>query len=166
MVAATTVGTAVKILFIVLLMMMIASFAHLLTIDDGLSSCFNLKARWMVAASTDFAIKMVVIGAWIVYKESNWMVPIALIASAFVLGSVTTCGYILMQFFKLSPEESSKDPLYFVLVRSHKKDHATMGVSVVTGRVIISALGCLMLGVIIYTGLADWLPSHPKPFAK
>ncbi|KAJ9545967.1 hypothetical protein OSB04_025674 [Centaurea solstitialis] len=80
--------------------------------------------------------------------------------------SIITCGYILVQFFKLSPEESSKDPLYFVLVRSHKKDHATLGVSVVTGRVIISALGFLMLGVLIYTGLADWLPSHPKPFAK
>ncbi|XP_024971309.1 uncharacterized protein LOC112510208 [Cynara cardunculus var. scolymus] len=163
--AAASVGIAVKTLFIVLFITMVASFAYLLTID-GLGSCFNLNARWMVAGVTDFTIKIVVIGAWLVYKESNLMVPVALIASAFLLGSVTTCGYIIVQFFKLSREESSKDPLYFVLVRRHKTDHITVGVSIVTARVIISALGCLMLGVLIYTGLADWLPSHPKPFAR
>lgn len=165
MATAASVGIAVKTLFIVLFIMMVASFAYLLTVD-GLGSCFNLNARWMAAAFIDFTIKMVVIGAWLFYKESNWMVPLALLASAFVLGSVTTCGYILVQFFKLSPEESSKDPLYFVLLRRHKRDHVTVGVSVVTARLIISALGCLMLGVLIYTGLADWLPSHPKPFAR
>ncbi|KAI3757448.1 hypothetical protein L6452_04985 [Arctium lappa] len=165
MAAAASVGIAVKTLFIVLFIMMVASFAYLLAID-GFGSCFNIKARWMVAGVTDFTIKMVVIGAWLLYKESNWIVAVALLASAFVLGSVTTCGYILVQFFKLSPEESSKDPLYFVLVRRHKRDHVTVGVSVVTARVVISALGCLMLGVLIYTGLADWLTSHPKPFSR
>ncbi|KVI07216.1 hypothetical protein Ccrd_014406 [Cynara cardunculus var. scolymus] len=87
--AAASVGIAVKTLFIVLFITMVASFAYLLTID-GLGSCFNLNARWMVAGVTDFTIKIVVIGAWLVYKESNLMVPVALIASAFLLGR---CGW-------------------------------------------------------------------------
>nr|KAJ0184913.1 hypothetical protein LSAT_V11C900471370 [Lactuca sativa] len=31
-------------------------------------------------------------------------------------GIVTTCGYIVLQFYKLTPEESSKDPIYFVWI--------------------------------------------------
>lgn len=41
--------------------------------------------------------------------------------SFFVPYSVTTCGYIILQFFKLTPEESSKDPFYFVLARHQKR---------------------------------------------
>ncbi|KAI3768074.1 hypothetical protein L2E82_18506 [Cichorium intybus] len=42
---------------------------------------------------------------------------------AFVLlyTSVTTRGYIVLQLFKLTPEESSKDPQYFVLLRHLKR---------------------------------------------
>ena len=38
-----------------------------------------------------------------------------------MLCSLATCGYILIQFHKLSPEEFSKDPLYFVLVRHQNR---------------------------------------------
>ncbi|GKD72122.1 reverse transcriptase, RNA-dependent DNA polymerase, partial [Tanacetum coccineum] len=79
---------------------------------------------------------------------------------------LATCGYILIQFHKLSPEEFSKDPLYFVLVRHQNRDMAqqTHGASVVTARVIFSGLGCLMLGILIYTIVIDLSPSHDKSF--
>ncbi|GJV06170.1 leucine-rich repeat, cysteine-containing subtype protein [Tanacetum coccineum] len=75
---------------------------------------------------------------------------------------LATCGYILIQFHTLSQEELSKDPLYFVLVRHQNRDVAqqTHGASVVTARVIFSGLGCLMLGVLIYTIVIDLSLSH------
>ncbi|KVI07215.1 Protein of unknown function DUF1475, partial [Cynara cardunculus var. scolymus] len=96
--------------------------------------------------------------AWFVYKESNWTVAAAIIASTWLVGSITTCGYIFVQFFKLSPEESSTNPLYFV-------DHVR--ISVVTARVIVSALGCLMVGVLIYSFIVNASsPYHSNPVAR
>ncbi|KAF4347167.1 hypothetical protein G4B88_011463 [Cannabis sativa] len=61
--------------------------------------------------------------------------------------------YILIQLFKLSPQEANEDPIYHVLLRhSNKNDVETKAKhSVVTARVFFSALGCVMLGALIYT---------------
>nr|KAJ0210783.1 hypothetical protein LSAT_V11C400222340 [Lactuca sativa] len=60
--------------------------------------------------------------AWIVYKESSLIKAVVLISIEIIVGSLVTCGYIALRFFKLSHEESSKDPLYFLLVRHQKRD--------------------------------------------
>ncbi|GKD64932.1 reverse transcriptase, RNA-dependent DNA polymerase, partial [Tanacetum coccineum] len=79
---------------------------------------------------------------------------------------VFTCGYIALQFFKLSPEESSKNPVYFVLARhqkgdvvGHKRRH-----SVVIAKVIVAALGCFMLGFLTHAIIVDGSPFQAKYF--
>ncbi|KAJ9545971.1 hypothetical protein OSB04_025678 [Centaurea solstitialis] len=163
MAAKTTVAIAVKTLMIVLCVVMGVAFAYVFSVH-GYASCFDLQSRWMITPVTDFFISIVVIGAWFVYKESNWLVAAALIVSSCFAGSITTCGYILVQFFKLSPEESSANPLYFVLVRRHKRDHIQL--SIVTARMIVSALGCFMVGVLIYSFIVDGSPFNGKPVAR
>ncbi|GJX49483.1 reverse transcriptase, RNA-dependent DNA polymerase [Tanacetum coccineum] len=78
--------------------------------------------------------------------------------------SVFTCGYIALQFFKLSPAESSKNPIYFVLARhqkgdvvGHKRRH-----SVVIAKVIVAALGCFMLGFLTHAIIVDGSPFQAK----
>ncbi|XP_024969094.1 uncharacterized protein LOC112508647 [Cynara cardunculus var. scolymus] len=141
-----------------------AAFAYVFA-NNGYLSCFDIQSRWMAAAMAEFNINIVLIWAWFVYKESNWTVAAAIIASTWLVGSITTCGYIFVQFFKLSPEESSTNPLYFVLVKHHKRDHVR--ISVVTARVIVSALGCLMVGVLIYSFIVNASsPYHSNPVAR
>ncbi|KAI3771346.1 hypothetical protein L6452_02509 [Arctium lappa] len=115
---------------------------------------------WMAALLIDFYIHIAIIGAWVVYKESSWIMATVWVILLICLGSVTTCGYIVLQFFKLTPEESSKDPLYFVLARHQKRDvtEHRKGPSVVTARVIFVVLGCLMLGTLLYTLIVDGSP--------
>ncbi|PWA73889.1 hypothetical protein CTI12_AA242470 [Artemisia annua] len=76
------------------------------------------------------------------------------------LATLVTCAYIAIQFFKLSPEEYSKDPLYFVLARHKKGD--VMGYtrqhSVVVAKVIVVALGCSLVGYIIHAFSVDGSP--------
>ncbi|KAL7602791.1 uncharacterized protein LOC111884932 isoform X1 [Lactuca sativa] len=143
---------AMKTLFSILACVMFATLLWA-TAMDGLASCIDLRDKWLVAALVNFYINFAFIGAWIVYKESSLIKAVILISIAIIVGSVVTCGYIALQFFKLSREESSKDPLYFVLVRHQKKDalEHMRGPSVVTARVIISSLGFLILGTFIYT---------------
>ncbi|PWA94188.1 hypothetical protein CTI12_AA061080 [Artemisia annua] len=81
-------------------------------------------------------------------------------------GSATICGYIALLLFKLSPEESLKDPIYFVLAKRGKRDDVghTRGPSVITARVIFAALGCLMVGVVIYALVGDGFPFQTRIF--
>nr|GEV58606.1 reverse transcriptase, RNA-dependent DNA polymerase [Tanacetum cinerariifolium] len=98
----------------------------------ALASFFDFGARWTIALLTDISVNFVVLGVKVHFSyEAN----------------LATCGYILVQFHKLSQEEFSKDPLYFVLVRHQNRDVAqqTRGPSVVTARVIFSGLGTHML---------------------
>ncbi|KAL0352479.1 UNVERIFIED_CONTAM: hypothetical protein Scaly_1636600 [Sesamum calycinum] len=73
---------------------------------------------------------------------------------------ITTCGYIVLQFLKLSPQESQQDPIYFVLLRNRKKDgtESKRFLSIVSARILFTALGCLMLGTLIYTIATDGSP--------
>ncbi|PWA95255.1 reverse transcriptase, RNA-dependent DNA polymerase [Artemisia annua] len=164
MATTTSAGVAVKTLMIVLLCLMVAAFAYLFAFGDSLD-CFDLHARWALELAMDFTVYVAVLGAWYAYKESSWIIAIPLMITMYFLGSIITIGYILIQFYKLSPEESSKDPLYFVLARRQKRDvvgHTGRHSSVVTARVIYSALGCMALGNLIYSVYVDLSPSHIK----
>ncbi|PWA39439.1 hypothetical protein CTI12_AA571930 [Artemisia annua] len=153
MMSAATVGMLVRTVLSVLGCLMVALLVYTIAID-GLPFRMELLTRWMAALLIDFYINIAVIGSWVVYKESSWIMAAVWVVLLIGLGSVTTCGYIVLQFFKLTPEESSKDPLYFVLARHQK----TKGLSVVTARVIYAVLGCLMLGTLLYTLIVDGSP--------
>ncbi|PWA94249.1 hypothetical protein CTI12_AA017470 [Artemisia annua] len=123
--------------------------------------------RWLMALYVDVFIDVVVIAAWVIYKESSWIVAAAFTVLLCVFGSIATCGYVILQFYKLSPEEFTKDPLYFVLVRHQKRDGIMghrRGPSVIAARVFFSVLGCFMLGIWIYLLIVYGSPFRAKVF--
>nr|XP_043615475.1 uncharacterized protein LOC122587387 isoform X2 [Erigeron canadensis] len=139
---------------------MVAVLAYTIS-TDGLPFRKELLTRWMAALLIDFYINIAAIGAWIIYKESSsWIIAIIWLLLLICFGSVTTCGYIVLQFYKLTPEQFSKDPFYFVLARHQNGDVAehSKGLSVVAARVIFAVLGCLMLGTLLYTIIVDGSP--------
>ncbi|KAK6138831.1 hypothetical protein DH2020_027426 [Rehmannia glutinosa] len=133
---------------------------------DGLPFRKELLTPWMADTLIDFYINILPIGAWIVYKEANWIQSTIWIVLLLCLGSITSCAYIVMQFLKLSPQESLQDPIYFVLLKNKKKDgtESESILSVVSARVLFSVLGCLMLGTLIYTIVTDGSPFRPELF--
>ncbi|KAL3513995.1 hypothetical protein ACH5RR_026712 [Cinchona calisaya] len=157
-----SVATGLKSLFILLGCLMTATLIYTI-IADGLPFRKELLTPWMAATLVDFYINVLVIGAWVIYKESNWFSAVLWIVLLVCLGSITTCAYIVLEFFKLSPQESSQDPIYYVLLR-HKKNEGSdkKGIfSVVTARIVFGALGCLMLGTLTYT-----IATYGSPFRK
>ncbi|CAI9271275.1 unnamed protein product [Lactuca saligna] len=167
MAMSSPVVVSLKTLFSVLAVIMLALAVWGIG-SDGLASCVDIRKKWVLVTIMNYSINLAVILAWIVYKESSWMRIAVLIPSALYAGSTITSAYIATQFFLLSPQESSKDPLYFVLMKRQKED-AIMGYkwgpSVLTTRVIISALGCLMLGTFVYVLIVDGSQFHSQLFS-
>ncbi|KAI5654636.1 hypothetical protein M9H77_31823 [Catharanthus roseus] len=167
---AVSLSTGLRNLFFVLGCLITASVIYTV-VTDGLPFRKELLTPWMAATLIDFYINVVLIGAWIVYKEVSWISRIFWIVLLVCLGSITTCFYIVLQFLKLSPKESEKDPIYFLLVRPKSKKEEERNIfSVVVARVLFSALGCLMLGTLIYTIITAGSPFHrhvlfPKEYA-
>ncbi|XP_047322300.1 uncharacterized protein LOC124926164 isoform X2 [Impatiens glandulifera] len=156
---AGQLAIALKALFIVLGCFMIATLIYTISID-GLPFRKELLTPWMGATLIDFYINVVAIGVWIVYKESNWITAILWSILLVCFGSITTCGYIVLQLLKLSPQESVQDPMYHVLLRKQNQIAVEQrnNTYVVLARVIFGILGCLMLGTLIYTILTDGSP--------
>ncbi|KAK9074033.1 hypothetical protein SSX86_006628 [Deinandra increscens subsp. villosa] len=165
MAAMVTAVVAVRTLAVVFGCVGIFAFAYVFAVDRY-SSCFEAHNRWLMALNVDFYINVAVIAAWVIYKESSWIIASIVTVLLAVFGSIATCGYILMQLFKLSPAESSKDLFYFLLVKHHKEDVTRQGrgASVVTARVTFSVVGCLMLGTFVYLLIVDGSPFHAKVF--
>ncbi|XP_057469093.1 uncharacterized protein LOC130758262 isoform X2 [Actinidia eriantha] len=156
---AMSLAIGLKTLFGILGCVMVATLVYTISID-GLPFRKDLLTPWMAATLIDFYINVVALGAWVFYKESNWISASLWVLLLVCFGSITTCLYIVLQFFKLSTEESFQDPIYYVLLRHPNKDgmEHKRRVSVVTARIFFSALGCLMLGTLVYTILTDGSP--------
>ncbi|XP_027093195.1 uncharacterized protein [Coffea arabica] len=156
---AVSVATGLKSLFILLGCLMTATLIYTIA-TDGLPFRKELLTPWMTATLIDFYINILALGAWVIYKESNWISAILWIILLVCLGSITTCAYVVLQLFKLSPQESSQDPVYYVLLRHKKKEGSEQKslFSVVTARFMFGALGFLMLGTLIYTIATDGSP--------
>lgn len=131
-------------------------------VTDGLPFRIELLTPWMAATLIDFYINIFAIGTWVVYKETNWILAVLWVVLLICFGSITTCGYIVLQFLKLSPAESLQDPVYFVLLHrgNMKKAERKMNSksSVVIAKAVFIALSCLMLGTLIYTIVTDGSP--------
>lgn len=148
-------------LFCVLGCLMTATLIYTI-VTDGLPFRKELLIPWMTTTLIDFYIIVVAIAAWIAYKELNLISAVVWIILLVCLGSITTCAYVVVQLFKLSSQEASQDPMYYVLVRynSNRDDieRKRKFSSVVAARIAFTALGCLMLGALIYTLLTDGSP--------
>ncbi|XP_059453060.1 uncharacterized protein LOC132183698 isoform X2 [Corylus avellana] len=158
-----------KTLFILLGCIMVVTLIFTIYID-GLPFRKDILTPWMAATLVDFYINVVALAAWVLYRESNWLSAIIWIILLVCFGSITTCAYIVMLFFKLtSSQESIQDPMYCVLLRhpieyickTPDKDGMEQKWKqsyVLTLRILFSVLGFLMLGTLIYTLLTDGSP--------
>ncbi|KAM0062689.1 hypothetical protein Hdeb2414_s0003g00082701 [Helianthus debilis subsp. tardiflorus] len=96
--------------------------------------------------------------AWVFYKESSWIKRLVLVFRCYLW-----IHCFALQFFKLSPEESLKDPIYFVLAKHQNDEDAvrhTTGSSVVIAKVFVTVMGCYILGLIIYAFAIDGFPFY------
>lgn len=137
---------------------MVATLIYTISVD-GLPFRKDLLTPWMVATLIDFYINVVAIAVWISNKETCWINALVWIILLVCLGSITTCGYVVLQLFKLSAQDCV-DPLYHILIRSSNKNGGEnkCGLSVRSARVLFGILGLLMLGTLIYTLLTDGSP--------
>uniref|UniRef100_A0A368UG87 Transmembrane protein n=1 Tax=Glycine max TaxID=3847 RepID=A0A368UG87_SOYBN len=165
MAAKISLAIGLRTLFTVLGLLMLAVFLYT-AFTDGLGVRFlkELVRPWMVATLVCFYINIVAFAVWIAYKESNLISSILWIVLIALLGSIFTSAYIVVQFLKLSSQESSQDPMYYVLLRHPNKNGTApqrQRSSVVTLRIIFSILGVVMLGTLVYT-----LVTNGSPFRK
>ncbi|GAB2270263.1 hypothetical protein Dimus_005168 [Dionaea muscipula] len=151
---------SLKVLFIVLGSLMVATLIYTITID-GLPFRTELLTPWMAATLVDFYINVVPLAVWISYKEANWLTAIIWVVLLVSFGSITTCAYITLQLFKLSTEESDHDPMYHLLLRHQNKndgDRRKNSFQLVTARLGFIVLGCIMFGTLVYTISTDGSP--------
>ncbi|KAK6792353.1 hypothetical protein RDI58_011434 [Solanum bulbocastanum] len=162
---AATLAIALKSLFSVLGCLITATVIYTVA-TDGLPFRIELLTPWMAATLIDFYIHIFVIWSWVVYKESNWTTAILWVVLLVCLGSIATCGYIVLQFLKLSTQESLQDPIYFVLLRRQEKTETEQQrkCSLLTARILFPALGSLMLVTLIYTIVTDGSPFRRDVF--
>ncbi|KAI5597326.1 hypothetical protein BDE02_02G058600 [Populus trichocarpa] len=156
---AIPLSNGLRALFSVLGCLMVATLIYTIYVD-GFPFRRDLLTPWMAATLVDFYINIIVLAAWISYKESNFITATVWIVLLICFGSIATCAYIFIQLLKLSPEESLQDPLYHVLLRHENKgvEQKTKQSAVVTARIAFSILGLLMLGTLIYTLITDGSP--------
>ncbi|XP_050886706.1 uncharacterized protein LOC127091989 isoform X1 [Lathyrus oleraceus] len=149
--ATISLPNGLKTLFTVLGALMLALLLYTL-ITDGFPFRKELLTPWMAATLVDFYINVAILSAWVVYKEANWVSSIIWIILLISLGSIATSAYIVVQFLKLSSQESSQDPMTYVLLRHpHKSgiEPKTKCSVVAILRILFSVLGVVMLGTLL-----------------
>ncbi|KAJ4828635.1 hypothetical protein Tsubulata_025626 [Turnera subulata] len=149
-----------KFLFLGLGCVMVATLIYTISID-GLPFRRDLLTPWMAATLVDFYINVIPLAAWISYKQPNHITATIWVILLICFGSITTCLYIFIQLLELSPQESSQDPIYHVLLRHEHKcgvEQKGKHSPVVAARIIFSVLGCIMFGTLTYTIVTDGSP--------
>ncbi|XP_058764069.1 uncharacterized protein LOC131637495 [Vicia villosa] len=158
--APITLSNGLKTLFSLLAALIIALVIYRL-VTDGLPFRIGFFTPWMAATLIDLHINITILSAWVVYKEGNWVSSILWIILFISLGSMATSAYIVLQLSKLSSQESSQDPVRYVLLgHPHKSgtEPKTNCSVVVTLRILLSVLGVVMLGTLVYTLVTDGSP--------
>ncbi|GMI94548.1 hypothetical protein like AT1G22750 [Hibiscus trionum] len=158
--AFSLLANGLRVVFLVLCCFMVATLIYTISID-GLPFRWDILTPWMAATLVDFYINVVPFAVWISYKESSLITATLWVIMLICFGSITTSGYLFIQFIKLSPQESLENPIYHVLLQHMNKNESKpkgKHSSVVIARIIFSVLGFLMLGTLIYTLLTDGSP--------
>ncbi|GFP98596.1 hypothetical protein PHJA_002003500 [Phtheirospermum japonicum] len=124
---------------------------------DGLPFRKELLTPWMAATLVDFYINILAIGVCVDCVQGIKLDP---------ENYLDSFAYLFRKFLKLSPQESQQDPIYFVLLRSKRKDavESKSILSVVSAKVIFIVLGCLMLATLVYTIATDGSPFRRELF--
>jgi hypothetical protein len=66
---------------------------------------------WMRATLWDFYTNAFIIYLWLCYKERGVFSKILWLILMFALGSIASCAYVLIQLFRLKPNEGLKELL-------------------------------------------------------
>ncbi|KAL3679261.1 hypothetical protein R1sor_022217 [Riccia sorocarpa] len=82
-------------------------------LTDGSPFRRELLTPWLNATLVDFYITTSVFTGWIWYKEPTWIKRLVWAILVICTGSVATCWYVAIEFFKLSPD----DPPHLVLLK-------------------------------------------------
>uniref|UniRef100_A0A453SC57 Uncharacterized protein n=3 Tax=Triticinae TaxID=1648030 RepID=A0A453SC57_AEGTS len=96
---------------------LMAALVTYTVITDGLPFRKDLLTPWMAATLIDFYINIFAISVWVVHRESTWISAVIWICLLICFGSITTCGYIVVQLLQVSYQ----DPVYHLLLNSHSK---------------------------------------------
>ncbi|SDE20326.1 Protein of unknown function [Mucilaginibacter pineti] len=64
---------------------------------------------WMRATLWDFYANVLVIFVWVCYKEKTIIGKAIWLILLVTLGSIASCGYVLIQLFRLKPGEGLKE---------------------------------------------------------
>ena len=96
---------------------LMAALVTYTVITDGLPFRKDLLTPWMAATLIDFYINVFAISVWVVHRESTWISAVIWICLLICFGSITTCGYIVVQLLQVSYQ----DPVYHLLLNSHSK---------------------------------------------
>jgi hypothetical protein len=80
------------------------------------SDMFNLSPivlnePWFQTTLVDFYFNIVILSAWLIYKEANWLRSALWIISFIVLGSIATAFYVFLQLATLKAGEGIKEVL-------------------------------------------------------
>jgi len=102
--------TALKILFSLLLVWM--SYTVISTsIESNLFKQWHFLGSipWMRATLWDFYANVTVIFLWVCYKENSIALRLLWLVLLVALGSIASCAYVLIQLFRLKPEQGIKE---------------------------------------------------------
>ena len=102
--------TALKIIFSILLVWVCYTVIST-SIQSNLFKewAFLRSIPWMRATLWDFYTNVAVIYLWLCYKEKSIPAKIIWLVLLVTLGSIDSCCYVLIQLFKLKPNEGLKD---------------------------------------------------------
>ncbi len=64
---------------------------------------------WMRATLWDFYANVLVIFVWVCYKEKHIALKVLWLILLVTLGSIASCAYVLIQLFRLKPNEGLKE---------------------------------------------------------
>ncbi len=85
------------------------------SLQSNLFKEWNALAQipWLVATVKDFYVTQLPLSLWMFYKESHWLARVLWFVAFVALGSIATSFYLLLQVWKLNPE----DPIEKILTR-------------------------------------------------
>jgi hypothetical protein len=102
--------TTLKVLFSVLFVTMCYTVIRT-SIQSNLFEQWNFLGAipWMRATLWDFYANVTVIFLWVCYKENNIALRLLWLILLVALGSIASCAYVLIQLFRLKPNEGLKE---------------------------------------------------------
>jgi hypothetical protein len=102
--------TSLKIFFSLLFIWMCYQVINT-SIHSNLFEQWNILGGipWMRATLWDFYANVAAIFLWVCCKEKSVVMMIVWLILLVALGSIATCAYVLIQLFKLKPNEGLKE---------------------------------------------------------